>query len=190
MLEDKGISKMEFARRINISSTTLAKLSKNEPITLSTIDKICNEFGCQIDNVVKHIQDVNTGIASSESLLKVGTVINLETIDKKSGKSVPVRHLPYVIVNIDRSNLESLCYYIAPMFNFQHRIFDLKILFKDSEGAEKIRWINFSQIKPLPTNVSIKIISKLSPSDVDIINKFFVSANEIITSANSNVYNR
>lgn len=190
MLEDNGISKMEFARMINISSTTLAKLSKNEPITLSTIDKICNEFGCQIDNVVKHIRDVNTGIAVSESLLEVGTVIMIETIDEKSGEAVPLRPLPRVIVNIDRSNSEVPCYYIAPIYNSQSRIFDLKILFKNSEGVEKIRWINFSQTKPLPTNVSIKIIGKLSSIDVDIINKFFVSANEIITSANSNFYNR
>lgn len=45
--EAKGMSKMEFAKAIDISSTTLAKLSKNEPITLSTIDKICNEFWMQ-----------------------------------------------------------------------------------------------------------------------------------------------
>ena len=42
MLEAKGMSKMEFAKAIDISSTTLAKLSKNEPIPLSTIDKNCN----------------------------------------------------------------------------------------------------------------------------------------------------
>ena len=42
MLDELDVSKMEFAKIIGMSNATLAKLGKNEPITLTIIDKICN----------------------------------------------------------------------------------------------------------------------------------------------------
>lgn len=46
MLKEMAISKMEFAKSIGISNATLAKMGKNEPITLTTVDKIYNEYHC------------------------------------------------------------------------------------------------------------------------------------------------
>ena len=55
MLEEKGISKMEFAKSVDISNATLAKMGKDEAISLTTVDKICNVYDCDIENIVKHI---------------------------------------------------------------------------------------------------------------------------------------
>ena len=58
LLQEENISKMEFASAIDISNTTLAKLSKNEPVNLNVINKICNLLECRIENVVQHIPDI------------------------------------------------------------------------------------------------------------------------------------
>lgn len=54
LLDELNISKMEFARKIDISNATLAKLGKNEPVTLTIVDRICDEFNCDISNVLFH----------------------------------------------------------------------------------------------------------------------------------------
>lgn len=188
MLKDKGITKMEFAKKIDISSTTLAKLSKNEPITLSTIDKICNAFHCKIENVVNHIQDVNN--VSLGTSLSVGTVILFRELNGDAHTYVRTYYSSFVVVNVEYNDLNMLRYYISPVTLIQHELFTLKVRFKDQEGHFCTRWIDFSRTMLMPTEGSIKVVSQLSSADVDIINKFFASANEIITSANSNFYNR
>ena len=47
MLNRRGISKLELMERAEISRGTLAKLSKNQPVSISTIDSICNVLKCQ-----------------------------------------------------------------------------------------------------------------------------------------------
>lgn len=52
MLKDLNVSKMDFAKRVDISNATLAKLGKDEPVALTVIEKICAEFNCDVGNVV------------------------------------------------------------------------------------------------------------------------------------------
>lgn len=52
-LIDKGWSKTEFAREVGISSNTLAKLSKNEPVSLEVLARICQRLECALDDVVQ-----------------------------------------------------------------------------------------------------------------------------------------
>ena len=52
MLKDLNVSKMYFAKRVDISNATLAKLGKDEPVALTVIEKICAEFNCDVGNVV------------------------------------------------------------------------------------------------------------------------------------------
>lgn len=77
MLTEKGINKMEFAKSVGISNATLAKLGKDEPISLTTVDKICNEYDCDIENVVKHISTIKVDDKSSPEL-NVGTIISTQ----------------------------------------------------------------------------------------------------------------
>ncbi len=37
-----------------ISSSTLAKLGKDEPVNSDIYDKICNFLNCEIEDIVKH----------------------------------------------------------------------------------------------------------------------------------------
>lgn len=52
-LIDKGMTKTEFAHALGISSNTMAKISKNQPISMETLLKICNYLQCDsFDEVV------------------------------------------------------------------------------------------------------------------------------------------
>lgn len=54
-LLDKGIKKTDLCQRIGISSSTLAKMSKNQVISLDVIIRICEELECKIENVCEVI---------------------------------------------------------------------------------------------------------------------------------------
>ena len=183
MLEDKGISKMEFARKIDISSTTLAKLSKNEPITLSTIDKICNEFGCRIEDIVRHIQNAEADCLLSKDLLNVGTIIMLDSA-KTTGE---YRFSRFAIIDIDTSRADLVCMYIAPLVQHSSSPFCLYIKFRDDDGIEKRMSIDLSQTRgiALGPKAYVKIIYQLSSQTTNTITEYFSTVTKILNFANS-----
>jgi putative transcriptional regulator len=46
LLIDKGMKKMDLRKVCKISPSTLSKLSKNQPVSIEVIQKICNELDC------------------------------------------------------------------------------------------------------------------------------------------------
>lgn len=54
-LIDRGINKSELCRKVKISSSTMAKMTNGEPVTLTTLEKICHELDCKIEDVVEII---------------------------------------------------------------------------------------------------------------------------------------
>lgn len=116
MLNNMNITKMEFAKMIGMSNATLAKLSKNEPITLTTVDKICNQFNCPIENVVKHIQEFQ----NHESIFTIGAIIltnnpvNVEAGNYRLRKCLCV--ILKVISSTDRNDSEKIIYKVASIY--------------------------------------------------------------------------
>ncbi len=53
LLIDKNLKKTAFRDAVGISNGTLAKLSKNEPVALTVIEKICLHFSCNIEDVIQ-----------------------------------------------------------------------------------------------------------------------------------------
>lgn len=53
LLIDKRMKKTDLISEAKISSTALAKLGRNEPVSLVVIDKICQFLNCDISDVVK-----------------------------------------------------------------------------------------------------------------------------------------
>lgn len=51
LLVERDMSRQDL-RKLGISSATISKLSKNEYIALSVIDRICQELKCDICDVV------------------------------------------------------------------------------------------------------------------------------------------
>jgi len=54
-LEENGITKTGLQRSLKISSTTLAKLSKNEYVSLKVIDDICTALDCQPGDIMEYV---------------------------------------------------------------------------------------------------------------------------------------
>ena len=52
LLIDKELKKTEFAKEIGISANTLAKLSRNELVSMEIIVRICRYFECSIDDIL------------------------------------------------------------------------------------------------------------------------------------------
>ncbi|MFR7591999.1 MAG: helix-turn-helix domain-containing protein [Longibaculum sp.] len=57
LLIDKGLKKTEFAKQVGIGQNTLAKLSKNEFVSMEVLVKICRGLNCNIEDVVEIIKE-------------------------------------------------------------------------------------------------------------------------------------
>ena len=51
------ISKEDLRLKIGVSSATLAKLSKNQYVSLEVIDKICDVLHCQPGDIIEFVPD-------------------------------------------------------------------------------------------------------------------------------------
>lgn len=56
-LIDKDMKKMDLVKSVGISNGTLAKLGKNESVSLSVIDKICIALDCEISDIIEIKKD-------------------------------------------------------------------------------------------------------------------------------------
>lgn len=57
------IGKEEFRKMINVAPSTMAKISKNEPVSLSVIDRICKELKCQPGDIMEYVmrEEIDNG---------------------------------------------------------------------------------------------------------------------------------
>ena len=53
LLIDKGMTKTQLREKANISTVTLAKLGKNEMVSMDILLRICKELGCNFDDIVE-----------------------------------------------------------------------------------------------------------------------------------------
>ena len=55
LLIDKNMTKSELTKAIGISSSTTAKMGKNENVSLEVIDKICALLECDINDILEYV---------------------------------------------------------------------------------------------------------------------------------------
>ena len=60
ILIDKNMNKGDLCNKAQISKGTMAKMTNNEPVTLTVIEKICDVLQYDIGDVVQ-IADINNG---------------------------------------------------------------------------------------------------------------------------------
>ena len=53
LLIDKGMKKSDLAKRCSLSSPTMAKLSKNEYVSMEVLVRICRGLDCSLDDIVE-----------------------------------------------------------------------------------------------------------------------------------------
>ena len=54
LLIDKNMTKTQLREQLGISMATLAKISKNEYVSMKVLDDICNLLNCKIEDVIEH----------------------------------------------------------------------------------------------------------------------------------------
>lgn len=59
ILIDKKMTKTDLRKKAKISSSTLAKIGKQEMLSEDVLEKICGVLECEISEIVEHIKDEN-----------------------------------------------------------------------------------------------------------------------------------
>lgn len=54
LLIDKNMKKMDLVEKIGISSSTLAKMSKGETVSMTIMEKICEELNCDFGDIINY----------------------------------------------------------------------------------------------------------------------------------------
>jgi DNA-binding Xre family transcriptional regulator len=57
LLIDKNINKKILCEKTKISSSTMAKMSKNENVSMDVITRICEYLNCDIGDIMEMIPD-------------------------------------------------------------------------------------------------------------------------------------
>lgn len=57
LLIDKNMSKMDLRGKTGIGTTTLAKLGKNQAVSGTVIERICQELSCDVGDIMEVIPD-------------------------------------------------------------------------------------------------------------------------------------
>ena len=82
LLKEKGISQKEIANRTGVSSATLAKMRKGEYVSLEVIDKIGDELGCTIEDLLTSTPPLD------DTAERIGLLNDLETISDQTREAL------------------------------------------------------------------------------------------------------
>lgn len=56
---DRKMTKMQLREAAHISFNAIAKMGKNEPVSLETLEKVCCALDCNIEEIIEF--DINGG---------------------------------------------------------------------------------------------------------------------------------
>jgi len=62
LLIDKHINKTELRKAAGISTNVIAKLGKNDPVSMETLAKICTALNCDIADIVEMNGEINAEV--------------------------------------------------------------------------------------------------------------------------------
>ncbi|MEK4234612.1 helix-turn-helix transcriptional regulator [Paenibacillus sp. FSL H7-0714] len=54
LLIDRDMTKTEYREALGLSTATLAKMGKDEYVSMEVLDKTCNYFGVPLHDVIEH----------------------------------------------------------------------------------------------------------------------------------------
>lgn len=55
LIIDKKLNKTQLRDKSGITSATLARLSKNQPVSMEILGRICESLDCDIGNIVEYV---------------------------------------------------------------------------------------------------------------------------------------
>lgn len=190
LLNELNITKMEFAKMIDISNATLAKIGKNEPITLTIVDKICNKFNCKIENVVKHIPNIKI---ETDFILQKGMIVLLvdmldmdSTHIKESNQTINTKKRTYVILDIiaqDNKNTpnDHYLYVVAPIYSTTNNTSPFNVPFNGVEIDGKFTKgiVAFGKLSVMDSSLFEKQLGFMPDHYMQKFDKILQALNEI-----------
>lgn len=57
LLIDRNMNKTELKNKAQVSTNAIAKLGRNEAVSMDTMDKICKALNCNIGDVMEFVPD-------------------------------------------------------------------------------------------------------------------------------------
>ncbi len=54
LMIDKKMNKTALQNRVHLSSSTVAKLSKCKPVSISVLERICKELNCDFKDIISY----------------------------------------------------------------------------------------------------------------------------------------
>lgn len=57
LMIDKGLNKSELREITGIGTNTLAKLSKNQPVSMEVLMKVCERLDCDLTDICEFIKE-------------------------------------------------------------------------------------------------------------------------------------
>lgn len=67
LLIDKSMKKTDLKNMVGLSQGTLAKLSKNEMVSMDVIVRICRTLDCTVDEILDIIPSLDNGAARDDN---------------------------------------------------------------------------------------------------------------------------
>lgn len=55
LLIDREMTKKQLMQATGISKSTMDKMARGEQVSMDIIDRVCNYFDCNIENIIEHI---------------------------------------------------------------------------------------------------------------------------------------
>ena len=56
LLIDKDMKKVDLVERLGISSSTIAKMTRGEAVSMNIMEKICDELDCDFGDIVSYVR--------------------------------------------------------------------------------------------------------------------------------------
>ena len=57
LLINKNMKRTDLLKVAGLNSTALAKMGKDQPVTMDTLGKICLALDCRIEDIVEHVPE-------------------------------------------------------------------------------------------------------------------------------------
>lgn len=57
LLIDKNMKKVDLINNLGISSSTMAKMTKGETVSMNILEKICDELDCDFCDIIHYERD-------------------------------------------------------------------------------------------------------------------------------------
>ena len=61
LLIDKNMKKIELTNNLGISSSTVAKMTKGEKVSMNILEKICDELDCDFGDLIHYEKNKDGG---------------------------------------------------------------------------------------------------------------------------------